>query len=94
MTEDEAKTMTQVSEQCRVVAHLASAIAKMHEDYASLFSAVPPDSPLVEIADSVGERTAALMERLGDFLNGVDAAMPEDDWTHPIFAEAQRRWPQ
>ena len=45
------------------------------------------------LVEQAGERTAAFMETLGDMLNGMDAASDEDEWTVPIFAEAQRIWP-
>lgn len=86
--DDDAKR-AQVAAQCKVVAHLATALAEMHEDYAAMFQGGRAGSAI----DMVGERTAKLMETLGDILNGMDAASEEDEWTHPIFAEAQRLWP-
>ena len=79
----------QVADQCRVVAHLATAIAKVHADYAQLAEAPAFDS----ILEQVGRRSASLMERLGDVLNGMDATSADDDWTYPVFREAQRRFP-
>jgi hypothetical protein len=82
----------QVIAQCRAVAHMATEIAKVHTDYAAIFS---PDNPAADnILDITGNRTAASMERLGDMLNGMDAATDDDKWMTPIFQEAQRRWPQ
>lgn len=83
--------LRQVADQCRAVAHMATVIADVHSDLAKLFAAgggAPAD-----IAGSVGERTARLMEYLGDVLNGMDAVSEEDEWTAPIFAEAHRLWP-
>ncbi|AWV18772.1 hypothetical protein A3862_27205 [Methylobacterium sp. XJLW] len=79
----------QVSDQCRVVAHLATAIAKVHSDYAALIEA----GAMSDLHERIGRRTASLMERLGDVLNGMDAVSDEDDWTHPVFREAQRLFP-
>lgn len=78
----------QVVKQCRVVAHLAKALADVHADYVTLLESGAP-LPL----DVVGARTARIMETLGDVLNGMDAADDDDDWTAPVFAEAQRLWP-
>ena len=89
MTEDEK--MMQIANQCRVVAHLANALAGIHRDYERMY--LNPSAGPKDIADLVGERTARLMETLGDILNGMDAATDEDEWTHPIFAEAHRLWP-
>jgi hypothetical protein len=84
-----AKVSKQVADQCRVVAHLATALARVHTDYAALIEA----GAMAGTIDRVGRRSAALMERLGDALNGMDAASPDDEWTHPIFREAQRLFP-
>jgi TRAP-type uncharacterized transport system substrate-binding protein len=82
--------MKQISDQCRVVAHMARALAEIHDDYATIF--VSGDKGPEDIADLVGKRTASLMETLGDILNGMDAVTEEDEWTHPIFREANRLW--
>ena len=79
----------QVANQCRVVAHLARCIADVHGDLATLFSTDSADN----LIDQVGKRTTERMELLGDMLNGMDAADPQDKWVDPIFEEAQRLWP-
>ncbi|KQS81733.1 hypothetical protein ASG32_03000 [Methylobacterium sp. Leaf361] len=79
----------QVADQCRVVAHLATAIAKVHSDYAALIEA----GAMSDLHERIGRRTASLMERLGDALNGMDATSADDDWTYPVFREAQRLFP-
>ena len=80
----------QVSDQCRVVAHLATAIAQVHTDKAALFA----ENGAPSLVDRVGKHTAYLMETLGNILNGMDAIdEDEDDWTYPIFREAHRLFP-
>jgi len=80
----------QVSDQCRVVAHLATAIAQVHTDKATLFA----ENRAPSIVDHVGRHTAYLMETLGNILNGMDAVdEKEDDWVLPIFVEAHRMFP-
>lgn len=85
-----ADKQKQVSEQCRAVSHLATALAQIHSDYAKMLADGKPNDGFVE---QVGKRTAALMETLGEILNGMDAADETDDWMIPIFREAQRLWP-
>lgn len=81
----------QVAKQCDAVAHLCRALIELHEDRAKMLRAGAVDG-LIEIT---GGRTAYLMETLGDVLNGMDAVdEKEDAWLEPIFAEAQRLWPQ
>ena len=83
--------MKQIADQCRVVSHLATALAKVHDDYAEMMGVVPS---MENIAYIVGDRSAAFMEKLGDMLNAMDACDEEDKWTVPVFHEAQRLWPQ
>lgn len=82
---------SQVADQCKVVAHLAAVIAKIHSDHEKVFRG--PPSGIDEIVDIIGENTARLMEMLGDILNGMDAVTDEDNWTHPIFLKAQEMFP-
>ncbi len=84
------ETMKQIVDQCKVVAHLARALATVHDDYATIFAS--GDKGPQDIADSVGRRTARIMETLGDILNGMDAVSDGDEWTSPIFREANRLW--
>ncbi len=83
--------MKQIAAQCRVVAHLATVLAEVHADYERMFA--EPVKSMEGIADMVGRRTASIMEKLGDILNGMDACSEDDEWTAPIFHEAQRLWP-
>jgi hypothetical protein len=80
----------QVADQCRCVAGLCRAIAAVHQDYATLFN----EGRMEDVADQIGNRTAALMEELGNILNGMDAVDGADEWMDPIFAEAHRMFPQ
>jgi hypothetical protein len=85
-------TRAQIAAQCKAIKYMATALARVHADYQKIFELSP--CPAAEIADSVGQRSAAYMERLGDMLNAMDAcAEEEDDWLDPVFVEAQRRWP-
>ena len=86
-----AKTPQQIADQCRVVAHLARQIAAIHEQ-AGPCHAAGRMSPFM--LDVVGNRTAQLMEVLGDALNGMDAVDESDAWTDPIFRVAHATWPQ
>ena len=79
----------QVADQCAAVAHMAKSIAGVYSDYAEAFRT----GHLDKCAPQVGKRTAELMERLGDILNGMDAVTEEDDWITPVLEEAQRLWP-
>jgi hypothetical protein len=89
MSETE-KTRAQIIEQCRAVCHMATALSHVYSDYQTILLSPNSDS----IMDMVGNRTASIMETLGDILNGMDAVTEEDDWLKPVFEEAQRRWPQ
>lgn len=80
-----AQKQHQVQEQCRVVAHLATAIAEIYGSHAEF---VHP-----ELVDQIGGNSAVLMNELGDILNGLDAATEDDEWTAPIFTEAKRLFP-
>lgn len=86
----DANRMRQVQDQCKAVAHMARALAEIHDARVELFASSDVTMGLVE---SIGRRTADLMEVLGDILNGMDAASEEDEWIHPIMKEAQRIWP-
>lgn len=89
MSEGYSGLRDQVIAQCRVVEHLAKALADLHADLARAY-AEPGAAVILDIA---GERTAHIMEALGNILNGMDAVEDSDEWTAPIFAEAQKRWP-
>lgn len=85
-----AKKRAQVIAQCDAVAHMATVIADLHRDRREILETGRADS----LIDITGRRTADLMEVLGNFLNGMDAVTEDDAWLSPIFAEAQRLWPQ
>lgn len=79
----------QVSAQCSAVAHLATALAQVCNDYAVMFAG----DAMKGLEDQVGKRTARQMEVLGDILNGMDAVSEDDDWLTPIFEKAHELWP-
>jgi len=91
--EQDRELLQQIAAQCKVVAHLATALAKIHSDYEVMYRDDRTSKPMLDIAEIVGPRTASFMDQLGDMLNALDAASEDDEWTHPIFQEAQRRWP-
>ena len=83
MTNEERQR--QVLEQCRCVAALARAIAEIHEQLSKHVDA--------NIVDIVGKRTARIMEYLGDELNNMDAATPEDSVWDSTFTNAHLLYP-
>jgi hypothetical protein len=89
MTDEKSK---QVALQCRAVAHLAKALTEVYTDYETMFASgnYPAGDAFVE---HIGSRTAALMETLGDILNGMDAVEDEDAWMEPVFKKAHDLWP-
>jgi hypothetical protein len=84
------KKREQVSNQCRAVAHLAASLAHVHEDLAHIFRSGGPQDDILEMN---GQRTAELLEVLGNILNGMDAVSDDDRWIDPIMVEAHRVWP-
>ena len=86
MSEDKRE---QVIRQHRVVAHLANSLSILHFELADLHRHTREEG----ILEMVGARTARLMELLGDALNGMDAADPDDKWMDPIFERAHQFWP-
>jgi len=84
--EDERK---QIAAQYRAVAFLARNLADVHDDLAPAIEHGSCDS----IASIQGPRSAAIMEVLGDILNGMDAVDEEDRWLNPIFEAAHQRYP-
>lgn len=74
----------QVVDQCRVVEHLATELAKLFKDLGVIAS---KDHDMSEM---IGRRSCDMMEVIGEAMNGLDATQPEDKWVNPIFAEAHR----
>lgn len=79
----------QVAKQCRAVVSLATAISELHSD---LEKVVVSGSASL-ILDQIGNRTAALMETLGNVLNETDAVSEDDDALDDVFAAAQKMFP-
>ena len=87
-----AKTMQRVIDQYKVIAHLARSIAVVHEQMMEFYAAREQNETTI---DYLGDRSASIMETLGDILNGMDAVDDDEDaWTAPIFEVAQATWPQ
>lgn len=86
---DQEALCEQIAHQYRCVTHLCNAIATVHRETEGSIRSFPPG-----MLDDLGRRSAGIMETLGDILNGMGANDDaEDAWTHPVFKEAQRRWP-
>ncbi len=80
----------QVGEQFKVVAALCEQIAHVHTELQQMLEAgVGPD-----LLESWGQRSATLIEYLGDVVNGMDIVEPEDAWMDPIFNAAHAMFPQ
>lgn len=87
-TQPPATMAEQVRRQYLAVAHMARALASVHEDIA----------PSICMAENLvklrGQRSAELMYLLGDILNGMDAVdAGEDGWLDPIFDAAHEMFP-
>jgi hypothetical protein len=87
-----AELLNQVADQCRVVVHLLNSMAELYAADEKLFRAHSVGH--ATLADMIGKRSAELMEELGEHLNGMDAVGEDDEWTAPIFREAQRLFPR
>lgn len=82
-------SVEQVRLQYKAVVKLCENLALVHRETGEIIDRFPPG--IVEMA---GKRSAEIMELLGDVLNAMDAVDDEEDaWMEPIFAEAQRLWP-
>lgn len=83
----------QIVEQCRAVSALAAHLSKVHAELAELYGVALP-AGVVEI---VGQRTAWMMEELGNMLNEMDAVQDSDvaainevfDRAHAMFPNVQ-----
>lgn len=80
----------QVTAQFRVIAHLCKQIGRVHEQLAEMHEA----AHIASLLDMHGVDTAYRMELLGNMANNMDIVTDEDAWLDPIYAEAQKRWPQ
>ena len=89
---DETEKRNQVADQYKVVAHLATALAGVHSDMEKVIRDGHMGNAMLDLQ---GNRSAALMEMLGNFLNGMDAVDEgEDAWVNPIFRAAHKMFPQ
>jgi hypothetical protein len=85
----DAEKREQIARQCEVVIAQAEALKAVHTDFARLVRS----GAAYEIHDMIGARAAALMEYLGDCLNGMDAVIADDEWMEEIFERAQALYP-
>lgn len=83
----------QASDQCRVVVHLAKALIEVFSEHARMLGERSVDDITPTTTEIIGRRSAAIMETLGDILNGMDAVSEDDGWVDPIFEKAQELWP-
>ena len=79
----------QVCDQARVIAHMASQIAKV---YGELIVAYASSNDL-GFLNMIGRDTANRMETLGNIMNNMDIVEDVDGWVDPIFEESHKRWP-
>lgn len=86
---DEAELRAQIAAQYRAVAFMARNLADVHDQLAPSIEQGHADS----IASIQGPRSAAIMEILGDILNGMDAVDEEDAALDPVFAKAHELYP-
>jgi hypothetical protein len=85
----EAK-VKQVAQQVRVVRMLCATIAEAHKGYAEMLGVGCRPASL----ESIGRRSATVMEMLRDIMKAMDAADDEDEeWMIPVFEEARRMFP-
>lgn len=92
LTESAGESLTgdalQVFNQCRAVAHMARALAEVHDARAVILRHNP------DLEEVIGSGTAELMELLGDALSNMDAVGHEEDgWLDEVFEKAHARWP-
>lgn len=91
MSDMNVEKLDQVAAQCRVVVHLCSAMIDLYKMHSELFAS--HNEGHAALADMLGERTAHLMEYLGDHLNEIDAVTGDDEWTDAIYARAHELFP-
>ena len=77
----------QIADQCKAVAHMAQALADVYSAKEHILR-----EGYQRTVGIVGPESAALMETLGNVLNGMDAVTEDDAWLDPIFKEAQKRY--
>lgn len=87
--QDETEVRAQIAAQYRAVAYLARAIADVHDQLTPAIKRGSCDG----IASIQGPRSAAIMEILGDILNGMDAVDEEDAVLDHVFEKAHELYP-
>ena len=89
MTDITITKQEQVKRQCEAVHALASMVAELYESWAVMASSGQIDNLL----NTVGERSARLMETLGDILNAADAVTDDDPNLDDVFKVAHEMFP-
>lgn len=80
----------QVALQCRVVRLLCASVSEAHKGYAELLTVGCRPATL----ESMGRRSARVMEALRDLMQAMGAPEDEDDeWMLPVFEQARRMFP-
>lgn len=80
----------QVVDQCKAIVKMAENIVQIHKEYEEIFKT----SQLDDLIDLVGDRTAYIMENLGNILNGLDAVREDDAWIDSIFERSREIFPR
>lgn len=80
----------QVALQCRVVRLLCANVSEAHKGYAEMLAVGCGPASL----ESIGRRSARVMEALLHVVQAMDAPEDEDDdWMKPVFEQARRLFP-
>lgn len=78
-----SELLAQTEAQYKAVAHMAKALAEVHE---GVLKVLPKESRM--FLEMACERSARIMEQLGEIHNEMDTVMPEDKFLQPIFEKA------
>jgi len=75
--------LAQTQAQYKAVAHMAKALAEVHD---GIIKILPKESRM--FLEMSCERSARIMNLLGDIHNEMDTVMPEDKFLEPVFEKA------
>ena len=80
----------QVALQCRVVRLLCASVSEAHKGYAEMLAVGCSPASF----ESIGRRSARVMEAMRGVLQAMDAPEDEDEeWMLPVFEQARRMFP-